>query len=477
METHPHIDWQQRYIDLEQRYIALEQRFAETEKRFVELEKRYTDLLVKHQELQEQVKTNSKNSSKPPSQDPNGPKRHSKPSGKKRGGQPGHPGHMKKAYPPEAVTKTIEVRPEKCPNCSSNCFNSLPVSIECRQVIDLPEIVPDVIHYNIHTCQCSACGTHVRANVPVEAERGFGSRFMAFVTMLTGEGHLSKRKICAISGHLGLSISLGALCNIHKLAGSLLQAPAQAIQDHVLAQAHVNGDETGWFLQNKRHWVWVGATRNATFFKIDPKRSQAAYRRVFGEFQGTLTTDRHGGYNEHTGNKQCCLAHIDRDCAKISERPNMDGLIGRMFQTQLDYIFGSWAKFKLSQISRNELQVQALEPIANIQAALRCAVYNAENNKTVAFAHDVLNRFSTLWTFLYEEGVEPTNNLAERALRPLVIFRKLSRGSQSEWGVRFTERLFTVVCTLKQNAKNVFTFLTQLFQAHVGAGPPLSPLS
>lgn len=147
-----------------------------------------------------------------------------------------------------------------------------------------------------------------------------------------------------------------------------------------------------------------------------------------------------------------------------------------MLQAQLDIIFKLWSEFKNNQISRNELQAHAVAPIADIKAALICATYHAENSKTIAFAHNILDRFSTLRTFLYEEGVEPTNNLAERALRPLVVFRKLSGGNQSDRGTRFTERLFTVVCTLKQNAKNVYTFLTQTFQAHPGNGPPPLPL-
>lgn len=467
MET-PHINWQQRYADLEQQFIALEQRFLEQEKR-------YNELLKKYQELQEQLNTNSKNSSKPPSQDINKPTRKSKPSGKKRGGQPGHPGHARKMYPPEQVKETVEVKPVICSHCSSTSFHSLPVSVEVRQVIDLPVIVPDVTQYNVHTCQCDSCGAHTRADVPKAAERGFGPRIMAFVTMLTGEGHLSKRKICTLIAHLGLPISLGALCNIHRLAGELLEAPAQTVQASVLRMGQMNADETGWRVQNKRQWAWVGATTNATFFKIDPNRSQAAFQRIFGEFKGTLTTDRHGGYNEHDGSKQCCLAHVGRDCEKVAERPCIDGFIGRMLQSSLDAIFRLWSAFKENQISRTELQIQATAPIADIKAALICATYHAENSKTIAFAHNILSRFSTLWTFLYEEGVEPTNNLAERVLRPLVIFRKLSGGNQSDWGARFIERLFTVVCTLKQNAKNVYTFLTQIFQAHLGSGvsPPI----
>lgn len=118
------------------------------------------------------------------------------------------------------IRKTIEVRPKVCP-CGLACFEPTPVAVEIRQVIDLPEISPEVTQYNIHTCKCPCCWRHVRGDVPKEAECGFGPRLMGFVTMLTGEGHLTKRKICAIAMHLGLKISLGALCNIHRLAGDL----------------------------------------------------------------------------------------------------------------------------------------------------------------------------------------------------------------------------------------------------------------
>lgn len=96
-------------------------------------------------------------------------------------------------------------------------------------------------------------------------------------------------------------------------------------------------------------------------------------------------------------------------------------------------------------------------------------------NKSQALCRDLLNRFATLWLFLEQEGIEPTNNLAERGLRSFVIVRELSNGSQSEWGTKFSERIMTLVCTLKQHAKNVFDYLTQLFFAHLskGSAPPI----
>lgn len=174
----------------------------------------------------------------------------------------------------------------------------------------------------------------------------------------------------------------------------------------------------------------------------------------------------------HLGAKQVCLAHILRDFIKMSERPNADGAIGRILCDQLDAIFALWKQFKINTLSRAELQQQAKKYIENIKTTLTCGVISEGlNSKTTALCNDLLNRFETLWTFLFQENVEPTNNLAERGLRPAVIYRKLTGGSQSEWGVVFIERLLTVVCTFRQRAKNVFTFLKGAFHAHIFGGP------
>jgi transposase len=465
----------QEYAQLLLEITKLRQIISEQSRIISEQKEQIATLLKENQELKEKLGTNSSNSSKPPSHDPNRATRRSEPTGKKPGGQPGHTGHKRTIYPPEKVSKTVEVRPGICPGCTSWAFERTPVAVEIRQVIDLPEISPEITQYNIYTCKCMGCLKHVRADVPKEAERGFGPRLMGFVTMLTGEGHLTKRKICSITAHLGLKISLGALCNIHRLAGDLLQLPAEAIQQFVLRQDKLNADESGWRVQKKRCWIWIGATPKATFFKIDPSRSHQAYRRIFGIFQGVLTTDRHGAYNEHKGPKQSCLAHIDRHFEKMSERPGIDGSFGRLLEGQLDLIFGFWDEFKKGAFPRPILQEKANEHIENIKAALIFTAREAKNSKSAALAHDLLGRFPTLWTFLFVEGVEPTNNLAERGLRPAVIFRKLSGGNQSDWGARFTERLMTVVCTLKQNAMNAFTFLTEVFAAYQTARSPPIP--
>jgi transposase len=444
--------------------------------RYFQLEAENRQLKAKIQELEEKLKTNSSNSSKPPSQDPFRPKRSSKPTGKKPGGQPGHPGHARQMYPLERVLKIVDLKPQDCPNCGSNTFEFNPISIECRQTVELPPIQPEITQYNIYTCRCGECGKHVRAEVPREAEHGFGPRLMGFLTMLTGEAGVSKRKICAITGHLGIKISLGGLCNIHKLAGHILCQPYEEIKFEVLLSSNVNGDESSWRLKHKKCWIWIGATPKASFFKIDPSRSQEAFKRIFEGFKNTLTTDRYGGYNCHEGNKQTCLAHIDRDCEKLSERSGVDGAIGRILCGELDSVFVLWKEFKTAAFTREQLQLKAQVHIENIKDTLTVSASAAGvGNKTAAFCLDLLHRFPTLWTFLYEEGIEPTNNLAERGLRPAVIFRKLSGGNQSEWGMRFTERVLTVACTLRQRAGNIFEYLVQSFEAHIHGtpGPPL----
>lgn len=451
-----------------------ENRYLKLEKRYLDLEKTCKELIAENQALKEKLGANSKNSSKPPSQDPFRKCRSSKPTGKKPGGQLGHPGHKRKMYSPDQVTNTINLHPNICPSCSSTSFKKTPISIEIRQVIELPKMLPDIMQYQIHTCRCSCCGKSVRADVPKKAERSFGPRLMGFLTMLTGEGHLSKRKICAIAEHLGVKISLGALCNIHKLASSLLKKPAKTIQDYVLNTQKVNADETSWPVLGKKHWMWIGATSNATFFKINPSRSAQAYQHIFGLFKGTLTTDRYGAYNQHLGQKQSCLAHIDRYFVKMSQRSGIDGSCGTLLEDQLDQVFKLWREFKDKRLSRCELQKKTCDHIENIKAILILTTKEAKDRKSRALAYDLLNRFETLWTFLYEEGVEPTNNLAERGLRPAVIFRKLSHGNQSQWGSKFTERLMTVACSLKQNAKNLFKFLSELFTAHQEARSPPS---
>ena len=152
-------DWKKRYHNLEKAYRKLEALCKRLSEKVSALEE-------ENKALKERLNTNSSNSSKPPSQDPFRPNRKTKPSGKQRGGQPGHPGHKRQLYPEADLTANTDLKPTTCPSCQSAQFDAIPISIECRQVVELPPIQAEVTQYNIHTCRCGHCGKRSPSRSP-----------------------------------------------------------------------------------------------------------------------------------------------------------------------------------------------------------------------------------------------------------------------------------------------------------------------
>lgn len=428
-------------------------------------------------ELKEKLNTNSKNSSKPPSQDPFRSPKRKKPTGRKQGGQPGHTGHRRDLYPLDQVQIMHDLKPSECPNCQSKTFDTEIISTEVRQVVELPEAPPEVTQYNIHTCQCSCCGRHVKANIPPEAQYGFGPRLMGFVTSLTGEFRLSKRQVTALVGKIGIRICSGSVCKIHERASKILKKAYEEIKKYTLQNRHLNVDETSWKTLVQKRWLWVGHGKDSVFFEIKASRSSQAFREIFATFKGGLTTDRYGGYNLHEGLRQLCWSHTDRDFEKIASRDGFDKFIGRKLLECKTTIFDIWHQFKDGHIARDEL-IKKIEagPKDDVKILLKAgAAHEDTRNKTKATCIDFLNRFDMMWVFIYMDGFEPTNNIAERAVRHGVIWRKLSYGSQSEAGERFVERIMTVAMTLKLQAKNTFDYFTKCFREFIcgGQSPPV----
>ncbi len=432
----------------------------------------------KIKELEDKINTNSSNSSKPPSQDPFRPPRKTKKTGRKQGAQSGHPGYRRQLYPLEQVQSFHDLKPNECPNCQNITFCEDIISTEVRQVIELPDLPPEVTQYNIHTCRCSCCGKHVKAKVPQEAQYGFGSRLMGLVTMLSGEFRLSKRQVSVLCGKLGVRISTGSICKIHERISKILIKPYEEVRLHTLSQNHLNADESSWKTMTLKRWIWIGHGKDSVFYSIKSSRSSEAFREVFGGFSGGLTTDRYAGYNSHQGSQQLCWSHADRDFEKIALRGKADKMIGDILLDCKTIVFNLWHKFKNDEINRQEL-IKLIEegPKKDTELALKMSLIIEEvTNKTKATCLNFLNRYENLWTFVYTKGVEPTNNLAERGLRHAVIWRNLSHGSQSEIGERFVERVMTVAMTLKLQARNTLDYFTECFKRFIIglAAPPLN---
>lgn len=433
-----------------------------------ELRAQVAQLEQRCSKLEEKLNTNSKNSSKPPSQDPYRKRKSRRSSGKKQGGQPGHKGHQRELVPLNGVAEFHEVFPEQCPHCGCSSFDEQPLKTDPRQVFELPEISPLVIQYNIHSCACANCRASVTAEIPQEALKGFGPRIMGLVSVLTGELGITKRKVTRIMAYLNIRMSLGSVANIHKFVSEILVQPYEDIRERIHKENAVNADETSWALKGQREWLWLATSKECTLFRIDASRSNEAFQKILGStFLGTLTTDRYSVYNQHQGKQQKCWSHLDRDFEKIGERSSPDDAIGQRLLEETDDLFRMWRAFKNGLQTRQELQLYMEVFVQPAVKALLTLGYIGEecSPKTSRTCKNLLNHWDSLWVYLYEEEVEPTNNKAERELRPAVIFRKVCYGSQSEWGKRFIERTFSVIRTLKKQAKCAFEYLVECFHA------------
>ena len=312
------------------------------------------------------------------------------------------------------------------------------------------------------------------------AKSAFGPRLKGFISLLSGDLGLTKRKVVSLASYLNIKVSVGSVCNIHHLAGKILKKPYEEIKQYTLQQAAIHADETSWYRKGNRQWLWIVTGAKGAFFKIDSSRSAEAFQKILGERPQNipLTTDRYGAYNSYEGPRQHCWSHLDRDFEKIAERENVDGLIGNRLKEEADMVFSSWRAFLKGLLTRKELQAYIKTFIMpSMKALILLGSAGQEcHSKTHGTCKRLLSNFECLWTYLYHEGVEPTNNLAERDIRPGVIYRKLSYGTQSDAGETFVERILSVTATFKKQAKNLFSYLTACFTAHSQDAPIPTPL-
>ena len=428
-------------------------------------------------ELQARTRQNSRNSSHPPSSDPPDaplrPKR--KPSRRKRGGQPGHQRHERALLPAAAVDDVVDHHPTECPLCHKPLAAHLPdvTAPERQQVWDIPPVKPYVREHRYHRVECPECHTTVEAARPAEVPPGaFGATVIALIGLLRGQYRLSIRQIVALLSDLfRLPISTGGVVNLCHLLSAALANPYTESQTKVSAADQANVDETGWKKAGKQLWLWVAVTTHTTLFRI-ADRSGAALKALLGaSFQGIITSDRFKSYLAMAvERRQACWAHLKRNWQAFSERDGPVGAWGQQALPQIEQLFDLWHQFKAGQLDRAALQGK----MAPVQTELRRLLEEGQGlplAKARTFCQNVLALWPALWRFLEVEGLEPTNNAAERALRPAVLWRKGCFGTQSESGTQFVARILTVVETCRQRKLHVLTFLTEAVQAYISGRP------
>jgi transposase len=429
-------------------------------------------------ELQMQIGQTSQNSSCPPSSDPpDAPARPQGPaSGRKRGAQPGHERHARQLLPANEVDEVIEHHALVCPECQAALAVDLPDvgEAERQQIWDLPEVKPHVTEHRYHRVTCPHCGAEVEAERPADVPAGaFGARVVALVGLLHGRYRLSVREIVALLLDIyHLPISPGAISDLCQVLSQALAASYTESQTAASTAEQANVDETGWKQAGRRRWLWVMVSVASTVFLVATQRSAKALKRLLGAaFQGIVTSDRFKAYlTWPVERRQICWAHLKRNWVAFSELPEPIAAWGQQALAQITDLFALWHRFQNGELDRPALQT-AMQPV---QAQLRQLLEQGQAlplHKVQAFCRDLLHLWPALWTFLAVAGVEPTNNAAERALRPAVLWRKGCFGTQSERGDLFVARILTIVTTCRQQDRHVLTFLTDSVRAYWTSQP------
>lgn len=468
-------------------------RIAEQDARIERLEALVEELRRENAELKEKLGKSSRNSSKPPSSDSPADKaqrRSKEPTGRAPGGQPGHDKHEHPEVDPEKVSKRVVLRPDRCARCSKRLVGSDP-DPRRHHVYELPEIEPIITEYLLHMLLCPDCGHATRAALPEGVPtRIFGPSVSAVAAYLMGVHKLGKRGLAeALHDLYKLPISVGAVVDTQQEASEALAAPYEEALSEAQAAPVKNADETSWREGNGKSsakaWLWTLVTSKVIVFMIHKSRGQdAALRLLLGAKTaigdivfGVLGTDRHGAYNFWPLRlRQFCWSHLIRDFTAIAERSGAARRIGRQLLEEAQRMFAWWHRVRDGTLTRARFKV-CMRSLRTRVEALLLEGSMLGNTSTARTCAKLLKASEAMWTFVRVEGVEPTNNSSERAVRPGVISRKLSGGTKSEAGSRFVERMLTVHATLRLQGRPILPFLHAACEARLRRSAPPSLLS
>ena len=456
-----------------------------------------------HQEIEAlqrkiaQLSKNSSNSSKRPSSDditkPKGGKKTRKPDekGNPIGGQPGHPKHTRAPYPPEAISNVHEHESMDCPLCGGHDIlwvEDLPPRVV--QQIEIKEVVVTREEHRAYAYWCEACGQTHYAEFPpqVRKEGLFKARLTALVAYLKNVCHASFSTIRKfLRDVLGEPVSRGYLAKIIQKVSQSLERPYEELLERIPLEATLNVDETGHKDNGDRFWTWVFKAELYVLFRIDKSRGSQVLIEVLGkEFDGTLGCDYFSAYRKFMKDfdvaVQFCIAHLIRDIKFLTTLPDAPT---RAYGEKL--LHAVKAMFKVihqhealaAEDFRAALE-QAKTQIIHIGLEEAPSLLDEKGKEQKREAHNMAERFrkhaKAYFQFITTPGMEPTNNVAEQAIRFIVIDRHVTQGTRSAKGRRANERLWTVIATCALQGRSAFEFILQAVQAYFHDRPPPSLL-
>jgi len=459
-EPTAHIERLGRRVANQQKQITqLQQQLTDTARQSAEI----AQLKAEIADLKDRLGQNSRNSSLPPSSDsPFGkPAAKRDPSGGKQGAQAGHIGSGRNLKPISEVDRVVDLRPLACSSCGSLLLGA-DESPARRQIVEITKAGTMLTEYRRHCLRCLCCKKLNRAEWSEQAQSGaFGAKVVGVIGYLTGRLGISHRDAKdAMEELFAVKISLGSISAAQKRLSHTLAAPVAALHELVEKQLVSLVDETSWKEKQSKPWLWVKATRLATVFRILPGRSRQDAKAIIGKNEnGFVTSDRYPGYNHlRESNRQICWAHLKRDFQAFAEREGDSKAVGEELLEQSKELFRLWQQVRDGTLEKTDFQ-KLIIPIREKVSDLLFAGTQSSHSKTGKSCSKILKTEVSLWTFSQVEGVEPTNNQSERALRRAVMWRRKSFGTQSASGSRFVERILTVATTLRQQGRSVFDYL------------------
>jgi transposase len=462
----------------------LRRELAERERQLAEAEKRIADARKQIADLERQLalrQQNSTTTSKPPSSD--GLAGHQRERGRRKksrrkpGGQPGHPGHWRPLVPPERVNAILDLVPKTCRHCQAALQARHDVGEPRRhQVTELPPIEAYITEYRCHRIICPACGTTTQAVLPDEIAGQFGPQLTALIAYLTVVCRLPRLVVQRLlEGALHIPMSLGSTQNAWEEASAAVAAPCEELERALREQPVLNGDETGHRTNGDKRWLWTLVAPTFVFYTIATSRGADVLRRLLGAtFAGILGSDRLPTYLTYAaGRRQFCWAHFTRNLLSAQELATTASA-KRFCREALSLqrqLFRLWSRFhgdphaRGAPLTRPALIVKAF-PIEKKFFALGERYVNAANRDVGNLARALFVHHQHFFTFVHEEGVEPTNNAAERALRTAVQWRKIMFGNRSADGELAVARLLTVTRTCQLQQLNALVYLTAAIRCH-----------
>lgn len=441
--------------------LSLQKRLAEAEARADAAEERVAQLERENAELRARLGKDSSNSHEPPSSDSPYKARPPRKKGeRKAGGQHGHKGHARAWLPPAEVDEKRAVRVATC-----TCGTSLDGVVATtgtwsRQVVEIPAIKPSVIEYAFEVLRCPCCARLNVPPVPPEAATSTGPVLSALAATLVGKYHLSRDAAAdLLSSVLGLPVCAATVQSCCAQASEALAAAAAAVAASLPSAASVHMDETSWKQGGVLKWLWIAVSEHATAYAINARRGAQQLEAWFpGGFAGVVTSDRWRPY-ERFDRRQLCWSHLLRDLQAIVDGGRAGAATASTALDGATAMFATWHRFKRGEITRAALQDETRAYRAQVHRFCAAGARQQRDKRWRALGRDLLRQWEAVFLFLDTEGVEPTNNVAERGLRSSVLWRRASQGTRTDAGSDFVERVLTTVENCRRQGRRVLDFI------------------